>query len=92
MAHVKGAGTARNLKDSRGKRLGVKMFGGQVIKVGQIIVRQRGQKFRPGKNVGMGQDHTLFAMQDGIVAFRKKKVKSIGIKLKDAVLVDVVKR
>ena len=89
MAHVKGAGTAKNLKDSAGKRLGVKIFGSQPIKIGQIIVRQRGQKFRPGKNVGIGKDHTLFALKGGVVSFRKKIVNGIGVKKKEATFVDV---
>ncbi len=90
MAHVKGAGTAKNLKDSRGKRLGVKLFGGQSIRIGQIIVRQRGRKFRPGQNVGIGIDHTLFALKDGIVLFRQKSVNGIGVKRKKAILVEVI--
>jgi len=89
MAHVKGAGTAKNLKDSAGKRLGVKIFGSQPIKIGQIIMRQRGQKFRPGKNVGIGKDHTLFALKGGVVSFRKKIVNGIGVKKKEATFVDV---
>jgi len=71
MAHKKGVGSSRNGRDSEGKRLGVKRFNGQFVKVGNIIVRQRGTKFYPGKNVGMGKDHTLFAMIDGIVKFER---------------------
>ncbi len=73
MAHVKAGGAARqqSQKQRSGKRLGVKLFGGQVVKAGQIIVRQRGAGFHPGKNTGRGRDFTLFALTDGIVAFRK---------------------
>ena len=73
MAHKKGAGSSRNGRESESKRLGVKLFGGQVAKAGNIIVRQRGTKHNPGENVGMGKDHTLFALVDGVVEFRKKK-------------------
>ena len=73
MAHKKGAGSSRNGRESESKRLGVKMYGGQVAKAGNIIVRQRGTKHNPGENVGMGKDHTLFALIDGVVEFRKKK-------------------
>ena len=73
MAHKKGAGSSRNGRDSESKRLGVKLFGGQVAKAGNIIVRQRGTVHRPGQNVGIGKDHTLFALIDGTVTFRKKK-------------------
>ncbi len=71
MAHKKGAGSSRNGRDSESKRLGVKIFGGQVCKAGNIIVRQRGTRHHPGKNVGLGKDHTLFALMDGVVTFRK---------------------
>jgi len=73
MAHKKGAGSSRNGRDSQSKRLGVKLFGGQSAKAGNIIVRQRGTKHNPGLNVGLGKDHTLFALADGEVEFRKKK-------------------
>ena len=73
MAHKKGAGSSRNGRDSESKRLGVKLFGGQVAKAGNIIVRQRGTKHNPGINVRLGKDHTLFALTDGEVEFRKKK-------------------
>jgi large subunit ribosomal protein L27 len=73
MAHKKGAGSSRNGRDSESKRLGVKLFGGQIAKAGNIIVRQRGTKHNPGINVGLGKDHTLFALTDGEVEFRKKK-------------------
>lgn len=71
MAHKKAGGSSRNGRDSAGQRLGVKLFGGQAIEAGNVIVRQRGTQFHPGKNVGMGKDHTLYALTDGQVAFRK---------------------
>ncbi|UCG28415.1 MAG: 50S ribosomal protein L27 [Bacteroidales bacterium] len=73
MAHKKGAGSSRNGRESESKRLGVKLFGGQIAKAGNIIVRQRGTKHHPGDNVGMGKDHTLFALVDGEVEFKKRK-------------------
>ena len=73
MAHKKGVGSSKNGRDSRSKRLGVKIFGGQEAIAGNIIVRQRGTKHHPGENVGMGKDHTLFALIDGKVVFRKKR-------------------
>jgi large subunit ribosomal protein L27 len=73
MAHKKGAGSSRNGRDSESKRLGVKLFGGQSVKAGSIIVRQRGTVHNPGLNVGIGKDHTLFALIDGEVEFRRKK-------------------
>ena len=69
MAHKKAGGSTRNGRDSESKRLGVKRFGGQVVKAGNIIVRQRGTQFHPGPNVGLGRDHTLFALKDGTVKF-----------------------
>jgi large subunit ribosomal protein L27 len=72
MAHKKAGGSSRNGRDSESKRLGVKKFGGQHVKAGNIIVRQRGTKFHPGKNVGIGRDHTLFAKIDGELQFEKK--------------------
>jgi large subunit ribosomal protein L27 len=72
MAHKKGMGSSRNGRDSESKRLGVKLFGGQEVKAGNILVRQRGTKHFAGKNVGMGKDHTLFALIDGTVQFQKK--------------------
>ena len=71
MAHKKGLGSTRNGRDSHAKRLGVKMFAGQQIKTGQIIVRQRGTKFHPGDNVGRGKDDTLFALVDGTLEFTR---------------------
>jgi large subunit ribosomal protein L27 len=72
MAHKKGAGSSRNGRESESKRLGVKIFGGQKAKAGNIIIRQRGTQHHPGENIGMGKDHTLFALIDGTVEFRKK--------------------
>jgi large subunit ribosomal protein L27 len=73
MAHKKGVGSTDNGRDSISKRLGVKLFGGQYAKAGNIIVRQRGTKFHPGENVGMGKDHTLHALINGTVEFRTKR-------------------
>lgn len=73
MAHKKGAGSSRNGRESESKRLGVKIFGGQAAIAGNIIVRQRGTSHHPGANVGIGKDHTLYSLTDGIVEFRKKK-------------------
>jgi len=73
MAHKKGAGSSKNGRESHSKRLGVKIFGGQAAIAGNIIVRQRGTHHHPGSNVGIGKDHTLFALTDGLVEFRKKK-------------------
>lgn len=72
MAHKKGVGSSRNGRESHSKRLGIKIFGGQHATAGNIIVRQRGTKHMPGDNVGIGKDHTLFALVDGKVVFRKK--------------------
>lgn len=73
MAHKKGAGSSNNGRESESKRLGVKIYGGQFAKAGNIIIRQRGTVHHPGLNVGMGKDHTLFALADGKVEFRKRK-------------------
>ena len=73
MAHKKGQGSSNNGRESESKRLGIKIFGGQFAKAGNILVRQRGTVHHPGENVGMGKDHTLFALIDGIVVFRKKR-------------------
>ena len=83
MAHKKGQGTSRNGRDSNSKRLGVKKFGGESVVAGNIILRQRGTKYHPGKNVGCGKDHTLFAKIDGKVSFTKK-----GIKLRQFINVE----
>jgi large subunit ribosomal protein L27 len=72
MAHKKGVGSTRNGRDSQSQRLGVKMYGGQIVKAGNILVRQRGTKFHPGFNVGKGSDDTLFALIAGIVKFERK--------------------
>ena len=72
MAHKKAGGSSRNGRDSAGQRLGVKKFGGEAVIAGNIIIRQRGTKWHPGVNVGMGKDHTLFALEAGAVAFAKK--------------------
>lgn len=73
MAHKKGVGSSKNGRESESKRLGVKIFGGQYAKAGNILVRQRGTVHNPGENVGLGKDHTLFALVTGKVVFRKKK-------------------
>lgn len=76
MAHKKAAGSTRNGRDSESKRLGVKLFGGQVVNPGNIIVRQRGTKFHAGTGVGVGKDHTLFALDEGVVKFETKGPKN----------------
>jgi len=73
MAHKKAGGSSKNGRDSRGQRRGVKRFGGQAVRAGNILVRQLGTKFHPGKNVGMGKDYTLFALIDGIVKFETRR-------------------
>ena len=85
MAHKKAGGSSRNGRDSAGRRLGVKKFGGQAVIAGNIIVRQRGTKFHPGENVGMGKDHTLFALCDGNVSFRQKAGKRMFVSVQDQV-------
>jgi len=84
MAHKKGAGSSRNGRESESKRLGVKLYGGQHAKAGNILVRQRGTKHNPGDNVGLGKDHTLFALVDGVVEFRKKKDNKSFVSVKPA--------
>lgn len=81
MAHKKGGGSSRNGRDSNAQRLGVKRFGGQIVTAGSIIVRQRGTKFLPGKNVGLGSDDTLFAVANGVVKFERsgKSRKKVSI-------------
>ena len=76
MAHKKACGSSRNGRDSAGRRLGVKKFGGEIVISGNIIVRQRGTKFHPGSNVGLGKDHTLFATSDGKVTFKKTRTRT----------------
>ena len=71
MAHKKGVGSSKNGRESHSKRLGVKVWGGQPVIAGNIIIRQRGTRFHPGKNVGIGRDHTIFALVDGVVTFKK---------------------
>jgi large subunit ribosomal protein L27 len=73
MAHKKGEGKVKNGRESESKRLGIKVFGGQKVIAGNIIVRQRGTKHHPGRNVGIGKDHTLFALTNGVVAFKKSR-------------------
>jgi large subunit ribosomal protein L27 len=77
MAHKKGMGSTRNGRDSHAQRLGIKRFGGQIVRAGSILIRQRGTKFFPGLNVGMGKDYTLFAKIDGKVVFSKPRVVSV---------------
>ena len=77
MAHKKGLGSTKNGRDSQAKRLGVKRFGGETVTAGNILVRQRGTKFLPGKNVGLGKDHTIFALIDGQVLFTSKSGRKI---------------
>ena len=77
MAHKKGVGSSKNGRESQSKRLGVKIFGGEACKAGNIIVRQRGTVHHPGENVGIGKDHTLYALVDGVVTFRRGKRKQI---------------
>ncbi len=72
MAHKKGQGSTQNNRDSAGRRLGVKKYGGETVRAGNIIVRQRGTKIHPGNNMGMGKDHTLYALIDGVVTFERK--------------------
>jgi large subunit ribosomal protein L27 len=75
MAHKKGQGSTQNNRDSAGRRLGVKKYGGESVIAGNIIIRQRGTKIHPGKNVGMGKDHTIYALVDGVVKFERKDKK-----------------
>ncbi|RKY52540.1 MAG: 50S ribosomal protein L27 [Candidatus Neomarinimicrobiota bacterium] len=81
MAHKKGQGSTQNNRDSAGRRLGVKKYGGETVRAGNIIIRQRGTKVHPGKNMGMGKDHTLYALVDGVVVFERydKKRKQVSI-------------
>jgi large subunit ribosomal protein L27 len=76
MAHKKAGGSSRNGRDSDGRRLGVKKFGGESVIAGNIIIRQRGTKWHPGRNIGMGKDHTLFALVDGVVEFKSVRGRS----------------
>jgi large subunit ribosomal protein L27 len=79
MAHKKAAGSTKNGRDSNSQRLGIKIFGGELVRAGNIIVRQRGTKIHPGKNVGIGKDDTLFALADGIVEFRKSLRNTVNV-------------
>ena len=81
MAHKKGAGSTKNGRDSNAQRLGVKRFGGEIVRAGNILIRQRGMKFKPGSNVGYGKDFTLFALTDGTVKFDYKDGKSKRINI-----------
>ena len=76
MAHKKAGGSSRNGRDSAGRRLGVKKFGGEQVIAGNILIRQRGTKYYPGKNVGLGKDHTIFSLIDGVVEFKKTKART----------------
>jgi large subunit ribosomal protein L27 len=84
MAHKKGEGSVKNGRDSQSKRLGVKIFGGQAAVAGNIIVRQRGTVYHPGKNIGVGRDFTLFALTDGLVEFKKGKSERTFVSIIDA--------
>ena len=90
MAHRKAGGSAKNLRDSNPKYLGVKLYSGENAQIGSIIVRQRGTKIEPGKNVGLGKDHTLFALTDGKVSFRSKRKTRFDGKTIVKKVVDVV--
>ena len=79
MAHKKAGGSSKNGRDSNAQRLGVKRYGGQIVRSGNILVRQRGTKFHPGKNVGLGNDFTLFALIDGVVQFEGHKTKKVSV-------------
>lgn len=89
MAHKKAAGSTQLGRESESKRLGVKIYGGQPVKAGQIIIRQRGTKYRPGINVRQGQDDTLYAAIDGTVAFKRKKIKSFTGRLASATFIHI---
>ncbi len=95
MAHKKGAGSSRNGRDSNSKRLGVKRYGGEYVIPGNIIVRQRGTKFHPGENVGMGKDHTIYAKIEGVIAFERirgragqKRISVYPVQIKESVAGD----
>jgi len=89
MAHKKGVGSSKNGRESESKRLGVKIYGGQFAKAGNILIRQRGTTHNPGENVGMGKDHTLFALIDGTVVFKKKMKNRSYVSVQPIVEVDV---
>lgn len=90
MAKTKSKGTTKLGRDSISKRLGVKIFGGQTVKAGNIIIRQRGNTYKAGNNVAMGKDFTLFALKDGIVKFKKKQYRTFTGKLKEKTFVEVI--
>jgi len=90
MAHKKAAGSTSNGRDSQAKRLGVKIYGGQVVRSGNIIIRQRGTSYHPGLNVGLGKDHTIFAMMDGKVQFSQKQFRKYDGRVFKETLVNVV--
>lgn len=85
MAHKKGVGSSKNGRESQSKRLGVKLFGGEVAKAGNILVRQRGTTHHPGENVGIGRDHTLYALVDGVVTFRRGKENRSFVSIQEVV-------
>lgn len=89
MAHTKAKGTSKLGRDSQAKRLGVKVFGGQRVKVGNIIIRQRGTKYHPGENVSLGNDHTIFAVREGVVEFKLKKMRKFNNQLRPTQIVNV---
>jgi len=89
MAHTKAGGSTKLGRDSQSKRLGVKLFAGQIVKAGSILIRQRGTKFRPGQNVGIGSDDTLFATTNGTVDFEKKKIKKFNGKSEETTFVKI---
>lgn len=89
MAHRKAGGTAQNLRDSQSKRLGVKLFGGEIARRGNILLRQGGTKIHPGEGVGTGKDKTLFALKDGLVKFKEKKINSFTGKSKRKTIISI---
>ena len=90
MAKTKSGGVAKNLRDSQPKYLGVKLYDGQIAKAGSVLVRQRGTRFLPGKNVGVGKDHTLFALTEGVVKFTEKRKTRFDGKVKKYKVVNVL--
>lgn len=92
MAHTKSGGSTSNLRDSKPKYLGVKLFGGQIAKVGDIIIRQRGTKFLPGKNVKLGADDTIYAVKNGIVQFKTKKRRGFNNKTRVRKIVNIISK
>ena len=90
MAHKKAGGSTTLGRDSAGRRLGVKLYEGELAKAGSIIIRQRGTKYHPGLNVGLGTDDTIFALKEGLVKFSHKKLRKFNNKLKDSTIVNVV--